>query len=193
MFKGLKVKIRGIEPLLCNNGAAADPMNHLQKEKKKYTGKRKKTDADHIQIAKLDFLGSLYMKDGRPVMPGRNLEAMIAGKGGAARKQKEGQKAKAGIRVHGSWPLIYDGPTDPEELWEDGRFRSTERVNVQQSANMRTRAIFTDWACEYTMLYDPDVVNLEDVIEWLHMAGQGGLGDWRPRYGQFEVESVEEI
>jgi len=42
-----------------HNGQLADPMNRFTKAIKEITGKRKKSDSDHMEISHLEFLGSL--------------------------------------------------------------------------------------------------------------------------------------
>jgi hypothetical protein len=37
----------------------------------------------------------------------------------------------------------------------------------------------------------PDLLNAQDIEEWAYVAGmQIGIGDWRPRYGRFEVAVI---
>ena len=190
----LRFLLTGISHLICHNGQLADPLNTWTKKLKKVSSQRKKTDADFEEMARLEFMGSLYIHDGVPVIPGQLLKAALAGKGGAGRMEKEGRAAGVGIFCDTSYPLQYDGPKEPKEMWKDERFRFRVGVRVGQATVMRTRPIFPEgWSIEGTLQYNTEFVNRDHVIHWLELAGNAvGLGDWRPAkggpYGRFEVE-----
>jgi hypothetical protein len=184
-YKRLAFKIRGVCPLVFHNGQLADPLNKHSKEMRKVSGKRKKTEADFEQLAKLEWFGSLYLFNGTPCIPGEVLEAGFIE---ASRKSKRGQQAKAGIMSDGFWPLEYDGSKMPNELWEDESYRLTVGVRVQRNRIMRTRPIFREWAATVQLDYLPDQLNADEVIETMGILGRVvGLGDWRPRFGRFEI------
>ena len=99
-----------------------------------------------------------------------------------------GKQAAVGLYVVRNFPIQYDGPRDPNELWKDERFRSQELVSVGQARVMRTRPIFEEWAAEVSFEVDTEFVNVEDANLWMAVAGREcGLMDWRPKYGRFEV------
>jgi len=193
MATTVRFHITGIAPLIMHNGRLADPLDEATKALASVTGKRKKTDADIEEIARLEFMGSLYLNDkGEPIIPARWVYGCLAGKGGAARKNKAGTEAKAGLFVVGNFPLSYDGPRDAKGLWKDARFRSRVNAKVGQATIMRTRPIFEEWAAEVEVGYNPEIVNRADLIEWMTLAGeQIGMGDWRPQYGRFTAETLE--
>src|SRR5258708_890598 len=141
-YSKLKLRIRGVSPLLMHNGQTVDPLNSFRKAFARISGKRAKTESDLEQMAKIEFLGSLYLHDGVPCLPGEVVEAaFIEG----AKKQKRGPQAKAGVLSDGFWPIAYDGPRLPEELWRDERFRLSVGVRVQRNRIMRMRPIFRKW------------------------------------------------
>jgi len=187
MYKKLKVTLVGITPTIQHNGQLANPLNKWSKAMKEISGKRKKTDADFEELAKIEFFGALYLdSDGRPCWPGETIEAMLIS---AAKKSREGPQAKTGIICDGNFAIKYSGPTDPEKLWADERFRLTVPVRVQSSRIMRTRPIFREWSLPIEISYLEDVVNERTVRDWCNTAGQLiGLSDWRPKYGRFSVE-----
>ncbi|MCM8736011.1 hypothetical protein M5E06_17905 [Azospirillum sp. A1-3] len=184
-YETLKFKITGVSPLLMHNGQLADPLNSFAKSIAEISSKRKKTDADHIEMGRREFYGSLYMSGGRPCIPGEMLEAvMIAG----AKKEKRGPQAKAGLLVDGNATLLYDGPTTAEELWADERFRLRVPVKVGMAKVMRTRPRFDGWSADIEVKFLPSMLNAREVKSFLQAAGeQVGIGDWRPRFGRFEV------
>jgi hypothetical protein len=188
MIETLNFRIRGTAPLLMHNGQLADPANKWARAIKEISSKRSKTEADYEAMARLEWMGSLYLNHKGPIIPGRVLEGSLIGKGGAARKQRMGKQAAVGLYVVRNFPLEYDGPREPEELWNDERFRSQELVVVNQSRIMRTRPIFEEWDATVSFEVDTDFVNVEDATLWMSIAGREcGLMDWRPKYGRFEV------
>lgn len=183
------LKITGITPLIVHSGALADPLNKFAKAMKAVSGKRKKTDADLEELARLEFLGSLYLRDGKPCMPSECLEAVL---NAGAKKIKMGTTCKAGIFIDESPFIEYDGPTNPDEMWKSDQFRLTAGVKLNGKTRvMRTRPKFTDWVITFSTQYLTDLLNKTDVIEFARIAGiQCGLCDWRPKFGRFVVEEV---
>jgi hypothetical protein len=187
MWKSQSYTIRGVSPLLMHNGQLADPLNQFSKALKTVTGKRNKTEADHEEMARLEWYGGLYLFNGEPCVPGMNIESAL---NEAARKQRKGQQAKAGLYVDGLFPLLYDGPRDPHLLWQHEAFRRRGPVRVQRNTVMRMRPIFQEWACAFAIHFDDRLLNPAEVSHLLTYAGDNvGLGDWRPKHGRFVVES----
>jgi len=169
-----------------HNGQLADPANDFAKKMRKITSKRNKTDADFEELGRMEWHGSLYLKDGEPCLPGEILEAAFVT---AAKKQKKGQQAQAGITCPDSYPLVYEGARKPEELWNDLQYRHTVGARVKQSRVMRTRPIFREWSCKIQVQYDDSLLNEEEVKHIVRVSGEiVGVGDWRPKYGRFKVE-----
>jgi hypothetical protein len=185
-YKKLSFKITGVAPLLMHNGQLADPANEFSKQMRKISSKRDKTEADFEELARLEWFGSLYLKDGKPCLPGEILEAAFVA---AAKKQKKGKQAQAGIFCPDSYRLIYDDARKPEELWADTQYRYTVGVRIQQNRVMRTRPIFRDWSCEIEVDYDDGLLNEEEVRHIVRVTGEIiGVGDWRPKYGRFKAD-----
>ena len=188
MWKQTTVRLNGVAPLIQHNGLLADPMNSGVQALKKISGKRSKTEADFEEMARLEFQGSLYYGENGPVIPGRVLEACIIN---GAKKSRDGLVAKAAVFVDSNPDLLYDGPKTREELWADENFRLVVPVVVSRARIMRTRPIFNVWCVEFIVNYDDKQTNVKDVVKWLEAAGvQVGMGDWRPRYGRFEVKVI---
>lgn len=182
------LKITGLTPLIVHNGQLADPLNKFSKAMKAVTGKRKKVDADYEELARLEFLGGLYLKDSRPCMPSQALEAMMIS---AAKKQRKGADFKSGMLIEESPYIEYDGPTNPDELWADERFRIVAGVKVSQSRVMRTRPQFPQWSLQFGVTYIEELLNRRDIIEVATIAGwQIGLCEWRPKFGRFKADVV---
>lgn len=188
-WKDAKFQLNGVSPLIPHNGELANPMNPIVKSMKKISGKRNKTEADLEELARLEFIGSLYLskKDGL-IIPAEILEAAI---NGGARKFKEGVVCKSGLALMDHSKLIFDGPQEPNEMWEDGRFTFQKMVVVSRSRILRTRPKIDEWSLVVTVNFEDTVCDQAQIFKWLEKAGQiVGLCDWRPRYGRFSVKAV---
>ena len=184
-YDTLSFRIIGAVPLVMRAGQLADPMNRFAREIRKISGKHRKTDADFAEIARLEFLGSLYLSQGEPCLPGEVVEACIVR---GAMRQKRGREAKVGILCLGAFPLQYDGPRNPLELWEREEFRLTVGARVGKATVMRTRPIFRQWSAEIEVRHNPALLDGDEVMQFLAVAGElEGIGDWRPRFGRFEA------
>jgi hypothetical protein len=189
-MKSLSVKITGIAPLLMHSDRFANPLDPLTKAHKELTGKRKKTDDDHMAIARSEFIGGCYWRKGVGMyVPSQNLNACIIG---AAKLQKLGVKFKQGVQVlEDDLPLHGFANMTPEKLWPDLDHVDARGVKVGQAKIMRYRPIFRQWSIDATIAIDEDVVNLGEVKKAVQDAGALiGLMDNRPRYGRFSVEFV---
>ena len=186
MYEKLKFRLRGAAPLLMHNIRLANPLDDVVKELKKVTKKRTKTDDDHAEIMRLEWLGGLYLDDQqRPIVPGEHIEAALIE---AAKKSKRGKDAKSSIFCYGDSVIEFKGPTNIDGLWADGSFQDTRAVRVQSARTMRTRPIFRNWEIETEVSFLPQQINAEEIRDWMAIAGQlVGLMDYRPRFGRFEV------
>jgi hypothetical protein len=165
----------------------ANPLDEKAREMKAISGKRKKTDDDFAEMARIEFEGGLYHdKVIGPYIPGANIEKSLV-EGG--RITKEGKQVERGLFVlDNDVPLIYSGPRDVTGLWADPRFRSTMAVKVGQARVMRTRPMFSEWSADADAEVDPGLLNLDALQAIADKAGaMVGIGDYRPRYGRFTV------
>jgi len=185
--------IKGVAPLIQHNGRMANPADEYARAIKKVSSKRKKVDADYEEMARLEFLGALYVnRENRIIMPSYVLEACLIGKGGAARKERSGKEAAAGLFIQDDSILEYGDNKTPDELWEDEIYRFVAMVKVGQARIARTRPIFLTWGLEFTVNFNAGIVDRESIIRWAQLAGEEvGLCDWRPRYGRFDVVNIE--
>lgn len=175
--------------LMMHNGRLADPLDPYTKALKEITGKRKKSDADHVECGRREFVGGLYWRpELGPYVPGDALLACIVE---GARKRKLGKAFEPAVRLTEDYcRLKYEGPREPDALWADARFVDRRGVVVGQSRVIRTRPIFNDWAVSFTIELLPSQLNAADVEQALVDGGiQVGLLEMRPRLGAFSVES----
>jgi hypothetical protein len=184
------MEIEGIAPLLMHSARLADPMDDATKALAAVTGKRKKTDDDHIEVARLEHLGSLYIsQEFGPFVPGQNLEAALF-RGGTRTKQGTALKSALLVPMNVN-PLIYRGPRDAEGLWADKQFVHRSSVKVGTSRVIRTRPVFPQWSVAFEGELDLEVVDKASFQSIAETTGRlVGLGDWRPRFGRFKVNSL---
>lgn len=190
----VQIRFQGVSPLLCHNGQTADPRNTYAKAIKAVSSKRKKTDADYDEMARLEWLAGLYRIDGDLVIPDYVIESTMIG---GAKKSKRGPQAKCGLFFTEHAALQFSGKPDVindetlAEMFASGDFTHTIGVKVGMSKVMRTRPIFRNWSLKALCQFDPDVLNLRDIEEIASDAGKlVGLGDWRPKHGRFDADVI---
>ena len=186
----LKVRITGTRPMLMHSDKFADPLNPLTKAHKELTSKRKKSDDDHEAIAKSEWAGGMYFDDQiGPYVPGVNIEAsMVAG----GKLSKLGTQLKRSVEVLDErCKLEYDGPRTMEAMWDAGMY-DARSVKVTTSRLMRYRPIFKKWALECEIMYDETSIDRSQIMKCLKDAGMYcGIGDYRPKFGRFDVDEVK--
>ncbi|MBD8258251.1 hypothetical protein IFT96_23045 [Pseudomonas fluorescens] len=184
------LRITGTSPLMMHSDRLANPLNPATKAHKELTGKRKKTDDDHLAIARSEFIAGAYYDEKLGFyIPGANFDAtFLAG----AKLQKLGVQWKRGALVMTDKAKIeFSGPSTPESLWEDQRFVDCRGVKVGQSKIMRYRPIFLEWGAELEVAINADVINIEDAKKAITDSGLLiGVCEYRPRFGRFGVEYV---
>lgn len=174
----------GGSPLVMHNERLADPLDPIVREIATYTKKRTKTEADHVEIARLEFGGGLYTNGNGPCLPAFNILRCLQD---GAKRLKRGPDVLRGV-----YPLVdhadvvYEGPRGTDELWKSGEFALRKTVGIQRSRTMRTRPIFTDWATELAVEVDSSIWDLDTLAEVWRLAGTFcGIGEMRPVYGRF--------
>lgn len=188
------VTIEGIAPLVMHNGQTADPLNAYAKAMKQISGKRKKVDADHENLAKIEWEAALYL-DRTKTPPqvnisGHVVEACIIG---GAKRSKEGKDAKTALFVDGDAKFLVNGKhVTLDDIKEKEEFRLAAPVKIGTSRIVRTRPKFDKWSATFTIEVLAGVSNAERVKAWVEDAGMFvGLCDWRPRFGRFRLKEFK--
>jgi hypothetical protein len=174
--------------LLQHNERLADPLDEFARELKNLSGKRGKTDAEHLALARVEFMGGLYTNGNGPCVPADNVLACLTE---AARRRKRGKDVDRGVfPLAEEVDLLYDGPRDPDDLWKEREtFSLRKGVGIQGKKVTRTRPLFPEWAAEFPLEIDPDVFDIDTLQAVALDAGRYiGLGDRRPRMGRFAGE-----
>ena len=188
MKQTVKYHLSGASPLMMHNGRLSDPLDEWAQRIKTITAKRKKTDADHEEIGRLEWFGSLYLFNGAPCIPREAIKATLIRAGATLKKSP---KVKAGIVCEEHVPVLYEGPTDPKALWDDGRFVSRMSKKMGQVRVIRTRPLFFPWEMVLLLAFNDETLNPKEVDELLDIAGHSiGFLEERPEYGRFNVHKL---
>lgn len=180
--------ITGSAPLLMHSARLSDPLDPATRALAKVTGKRKKTEDDHAEAARLEHAGSLYLDaELGPYVPGANVEACLFR---GASKFKLMSTLKTALLIPEEVnPIAYKGPRTQDGLWKDKAFVHRASVKVGQSRVIRTRPAFHSWAVSVLGSLDTEIVDPAAFEQIVETSGRlVGLGDWRPRFGRFEAE-----
>jgi hypothetical protein len=186
--------ITGDSPLIVHSNCTVDPLHPLQKRIKAITdiGSKKMTESDYETLYRLKWEAAIYYgADVGPFIPGDNIQKLIREGGARSRKGKDIERAC--VVMEDRIPLQYAGPRDMEGLYADKRFVFIKPVKPSSSGGtvMSARPIFQSWALTFSIAVNTDLINIGDVETALMRAGaEVGLGNWRPRYGRFHINSI---
>lgn len=177
-MKKIRVKIKGVAPLLQNRFAVENEGVNKSKGKKK------------VYVPEEEAEKALYRTpDGEIYEPSEHvLGSLIRA---AVNFKFEGKKTFKDI-IKGC--LVIDdeclllGKTEWDEI-------DTRAVVIQRARVLKWRPKFNDWELEFTMsILDDDLLAPQTLREILDCAGQRyGIGDYRPRFGRFQVVEWEEL
>ena len=185
MLNEATYKIKGTSAMLMHNAQLANPLNDWARAIKKISNKRKKTDEDHVEMARLEFMGGLYWDGKQFIVPASNWESALAE---GAKKVKMGKTVKSAIFIYDDSPLTFAGPKNPDARWDDPSCRDQRPAKVKTSSVIRTRPKFDGWSCEVKVMFDPELIDREALDSIMDIVGrQIGVGDYRPKFGRFEV------
>lgn len=195
-----EVILTGLRPLKTHNAQLANPLNRFVIEMKKLTSIRKKTEEHHRQISDLEFLGGLYLDEkNRPVVPSHMIEGMLYE---AAKVYRKGKDLKGALDVLDD-ALLEHSDSDPaklvsnktaEQLLKIPGYRVMPCVKVQQARIIRTHPFFRYWRFTFTMQLDTEMVEEAMFKEICIVGGRRiGLGDYRPKFGKFELAGFRKI
>lgn len=188
-MESLKVKMIGLVDMLQHNVQLSNPMSEaaqLLKAATKKGGNNKKPE-HYMEMARLEFIGGLYMRDWKYIIPQEQIEMMLACTTWELFKIS---KANAVACIEVDEPFIlthYDGPEKPEDRFGDPNCMDQRMVVVQKKKVLRTRPRFSNWVAEGTVNFvsPMDEDKIKDAFE---VSGSKGVGDYRPKFGRFTVE-----
>lgn len=156
---------------------------------KAITGILRKNAYDEDAGAKEAELGAYVNKAGKAYIPADQIQESLTRAGTQVRVGGQGKKTYKDFMK--SYVFL-----EPDEIsltpdkWEvDKRY-----VRVQGSGIMRYRPIYKNWAAKFRITLTDDTIPVNTVKEILEIAGMRiGIGDYRPKYGLFSVETFDEV
>jgi len=167
-------KVRGLSDYLQHRMVIDNDGDKITTGEKDYSEEWKKSlykDDDGCYIPSEHFLGCL-------IKAGVNFR--VKGKGQTTFKNF----VKANFTIEPDHiPL---GKSEPDDIFQ-------KFVVVQRNRILRSRPLFRKgWEVEFELILQDDI-DMEILKGLFEVAGsQYGIGDWRPKYGRFELVSLEE-
>jgi hypothetical protein len=188
-MKNLIVTLKSNGPMLMHSDKLVDTLSEAGKAHKILTSDRKfkATDEGKVAIAKSLYMGAFYLNhDGRIILPMLNIrKSLIEG----ARRFKLGKDIERTVVILDSPILEYDGPTDPEKLWDIPGFVDARTVVIGRSKVMAYRPVFHNWEVTFEAIVDDEMLDVADLKRCWETAGAiVGIGDFRPLFGRYNVE-----
>lgn len=188
----IKVTCTGTTPLLMHNPRLVDPDYDITRAIKAITSKRKKTDEDLAQVAKLEWFGGLYLEDGVVVQPTAKVRKCL---NNAGKLSKLGTAVLRSVSFSSvNVPLAFDGHDIPVEELYGEKYVSRLSVVVGGKRVMRVRPKFFPWELRIDGLFIEDAgLNFDDLERIVELAGVvEGIGDNRVNgYGRFKGKVVQ--
>jgi hypothetical protein len=192
-MQSLTVTWTGIRPLVMHNGLMADVTNPLTRQIKEISKKGSKNlrDADYEKRDRLEWEAGLYWNDKIGMhIPSDNIERCIQM---GAQKSRIGKNVQAAVFcTQPEIALEYQGPKDKDKIYADPRFTLRKGVAVQKARIIRIRPMIpTGWKLTFEIEFDDSIVDRAELVKAMEDAGAlVGLGDWRPKFGKFLVETA---
>src|SRR6266498_4564168 len=109
----VRITLEGVSPLLMHNIRLNDRDDEFTRQIAAIAAKRKKTDEDYKDLARLEWFGGLYVEDGVPVVPTRNVRRCLIEAGKITRQGTQVQRGVIPLALNVQ--LDYDGPNDLEK------------------------------------------------------------------------------
>lgn len=212
MYKKINVRVVSDGTILLHANTGANEFDPITMAIKKISSKKTKTEEEKLLMRDLEWVSGIYHDDKysmaevlckkEPTEPFKN-EGIYIPAENFERAIKEALKlSKKGKNCEAKFSLIenkvyidFGGPKDIRKIFENPRYRDDRVVTVNgKSKIVRCRPRFERWEADFSIRYRPDYIDAEDLISALNTAGQiMGVGDYRPRYGRFSVEILEDI
>jgi hypothetical protein len=187
----IRTTLGGASPLLLHNIQLANPDNEWTKQIAAITSKRKKTEDDRREIARLEWMGSLYVSDGQVVIPTGNVRRCFQESAKITRQGKQLNRALSAADGVIYTPLAFEGrKRSLAELVEDPNYRDVTLVGITGNRTVRVRPYFRTWGLEVEWELLSQVLDFDDFKTIAELAGKvEGLGDNRTNgFGRFDIE-----
>ncbi len=186
----LHLKLIGQSALLLHSDRGANPIAAETVAHKVLTSKRKKTDEDHMAIARSEYMLGFYPGD-KVVIPTTNIKSSIVE---GAKLHRLGAAFNRCVLILADTVAIkHSGPASKDKMWETPSCVDCRSVKVPTGRVMRYRPRLNDWSLQVEIVYDEKMVERAQIVAAAENAGKYiGIGDYRPAkggpFGRFDVE-----
>lgn len=190
-MKILKFKIEGVCPLLQHDDKTANPFNDYSKQLKAISSKRKKTEDDLLEMARIEWLAALYYTPQNSYF--MKAECFEGAFYEAAKTKKLGKTFKEAVRIPDT-PLFHfeHEALTPEQLFLMDDYKDFRTIRVQRAKILRCRPIFNEWNCEVEIWYEETRLDEQELKDIVNYAGRYiGICDYRPKYGRFQATEIK--
>jgi len=179
-MKKVKCEIKGISPLL-QHKMSLEQEAQLESKTKKRSGQAKGDNPE-------DFL---YKLGNKIVQPSEHILQAIVKRMSSYKIQGRGKKTYKEMAI-GCLFIKPEFIEHKNQKWEvDVR---TVVIPATKGRTIRKRPILKDWALSFEIEISNDEMPLEVLKNALDDAGrEGGIGDYRPRFGRFIVTEFKQI
>lgn len=188
----LELNLIGQSDLLLQSDRGANPLAKATIAHKALTSKRKKTDEDHMAIARSEYMLAFYPGD-NIVIPTTNVKSAIVE---GAKLNKLGSAFNRCVMIlDETAPITHSGPKTKPEMWETPRCVDCRSVKVGTARLMRYRPRLSDWSLSVLIHFDERMIERAQIITAAQNAGRFiGIGNYRPArggmFGRFDVEAI---
>lgn len=174
-IRELLVRIRGVTPLLCDNGAQA--LAELKQHRAAKAGKKQ-------TVPEEKFESSLYRLDGGFGFPAAAIARALRDASARFVDKYSGKQVAGAIRIKSTGLLPLVGASKPR--------LDEAAIITKRRQDIAYRARFDKWEIDVPIVHNASVISAEQILALFTHAGFGvGIGAWRPEcngsYGQFEV------
>jgi hypothetical protein len=189
----IQVVITGRTPLVLHNVRLADPLDPYARAIAQITAKGKdQTDADRVEVGKLEWEGSLYSEPGEPLtIPSWNVVACFRDGGKATKKGSTIVRALTPTEV--VCPVDV-GSSNGAKMTKENTWRASARNGgMGRGTIFRTRPRFRDWSLVFSGWLEEEELSFRDLKTAVERAGVLlGLGDANKLgYGRFEAKVTQ--
>lgn len=191
-MKSITLKLVGQSSLLLHSDRGANPIHPDTVAHKVLTSKRKKTEDDHLAIARSEYLLGFYPGE-QVTLPTTNVKSAIVS---GAKFNKLGAAFNRCVMILADQLVLsHRGPASKEAMWKDPASVDVRSVKVGTARLMRYRPRLNDWSLQVEIYYDEKMIEHAQILNAAENAGRYiGLGDYRPEkggpFGRFSVEVV---
>jgi hypothetical protein len=190
LYLDVELTLTGVVPLLMHAGTLIDALHPLTIKMADLTAKKpaQRTAADWEAMCRIEHRAGLYYDEELgPVIPTRMIKKAMKD---AAGRWKLGESVKRGVIFpEYAVRLDYDGPRDPDGLYDAGfvDHRAIKNSGINGGRVMRTRPCFDNWSLDTSFKLDPHEVGVAALGKILERAQTYGIGDYRPEFGLFSA------